>query len=92
MHELFDQGILGLALWGLLVTAALVRLTLGKASNNPLAPALAASLTGFLVVGLFDSLLDVPRLAALFYLLLLIGLVLAPARRTIEVSATRGAT
>ena len=38
------------------------------------APALAASLAGFLVVGLFDSLLDVPRLAWLYYLLLLTAL------------------
>ena len=38
--------------------------------------ALAASLTGFAVVGLFDSLLDVPRLAWLFYLLVLLATVL----------------
>jgi hypothetical protein len=38
------------------------------------AAAYLASLIGFQVVGLFDSLLDVPRLALLFYLLLLAAL------------------
>jgi len=39
-----------------------------------LSPAIAGSLLGFAVVGLFDSLLDVPRLAALYYLLVLVAL------------------
>ncbi len=76
MHVLFDQGVVGLALWGLLLASALWRVSLGGARQHPLAPALAASLTGFVVVGLFDSLLDVPRLAWLFYLLLLVALTL----------------
>ncbi len=74
MNVMFDQGIAGLALWGLLVAGAVWRITLGSARNHPLAPALAASLVGFAVVGLFDSLLDVPRVAWLFYLLVLIAL------------------
>ena len=76
MHVLFDQGFLGATLWGLLLTGALWRTGLGTARRHPLAPALAASLTGFAVVGLFDSLLDVPRLAWLFYLLLLVAVTL----------------
>lgn len=81
MHVLFDQGALGLALWGLLLAGAVWRVSLGSARQHVLAPALAASLTGFAVVGLFDSLLDVPRLAWLFYLLVLLALtVRAPAR------------
>ena len=74
MHVFFDQGLVGLALWGLLVGGALVRLTRGKARQHPLAPTLAAGLVGFVVVGLFDSLLDVPRVAMLFYLMVLLGL------------------
>ena len=35
-----------------------------------------AALAGFLIVGMFDSLLDVPRVAFLFYLLLVWGLAL----------------
>ncbi len=81
MNVLFDQGVLGLTLWCLLLAGALWRTSLGAARSHPLAPALAASLTGFLVVGLFDSLLDVPRLAWLFYLLLLLALTLAGQRQ-----------
>jgi len=76
MHVLFDQGVLGLVLWVLLVGGALVHLGVGRAKAHPLAPAVAASLAGFVTVGLFDSLLDVPRLATLFYFLALIGLTL----------------
>ena len=74
MNVLFDQGILGATLWGLLLMGAVWRTSLGSARSHPLAPALAASLTGFAVIGLFDSLLDAPRLAWLFYLLLMIAL------------------
>ena len=80
MNVLFDQGIVGLALWGLLVAGAVWRTTVGSARNHPLAPALTASLVGFAVVGLFDSLLDVPRVAWLFYLLVLIALTLPVAK------------
>lgn len=76
MNVLFDQGIVGVTLWCLMLAGALWRTCLGAARLHPLAPALAAGLTGFAVVGLFDSLLDVPRLAWLFYFLLLISLTL----------------
>ncbi len=76
IHVLFDQGILGLTLLGLLVAGAFVRLTIGQGRDHTMAPSIAASLAGFVIVGLFDSLLDVPRVAALFYLILLIGLTL----------------
>lgn len=73
MNVLFDQGLLGAALWGLLLVGALWRTSLGSARQHSLAPALAASLGGFAVVGLFDSLVDVPRVAWLFYLLVLLA-------------------
>lgn len=76
LHVLFDQGLIGLTLWSLLVGGGLVHLTFGKARQHPLAPALAASLVAFAVVGLFDSLLDVPRVATLFYFLTIVGLTL----------------
>lgn len=75
-HVLFEQGLLGVALFGLLLTMAFWRTAVGSAQAHPLAPALAASLAGFTTVGLFDSLLDVPRVAWLFYLLVLIALTL----------------
>ena len=76
MNVLFDQGIVGLTLWGLLLVGAVWRTSFGRARQNPLAPALAAGLAGFFVVGLFDSLLDVPRVAWLYYLLVLVALTL----------------
>jgi hypothetical protein len=73
LNLLFDQGIFGLALFACLLAAALWRLAFGTARDHPLAPPLAAALVGFVVVGAFDSLLDVPRVAFLFYILLLAG-------------------
>jgi hypothetical protein len=80
LDVLFDQGIIGLGAFVLLVAGALVRLTVGRARAHPLAPFIAASIAGFLVVGFFDSLVDVPRVAFLFYMMVFIGLLLrAPA-------------
>ena len=76
LNVLFDQGVAGLLLFVLLVGGALWRLTAGKARAHPMAPFMAAALAGFLVVGLFDSLLDVPRVAFLFFLLVLASLAL----------------
>lgn len=70
-----------LAMLGLLVLAC-GRLLRQAATGHTHAAALAAILS-FLVVGLFDSLLDVPRIALLFYLLLL-GTLLQPARPAIQ--------
>lgn len=83
MNVLFEQGVLGVTVWGLLLIGALWRTSLGTARRHPLAPALAASLTGFAVVGLFDSLLEVPRLGCLFYLLLLVALTLRGQARSL---------
>lgn len=74
VHVLFHQGAIGLALLAALVGGALWRVSFGAARADPLAPAVAGGLSAFLVVGLFDSLLDVPRVAFLFYVLILIGL------------------
>jgi hypothetical protein len=74
LNTLFDQGAAGLALLLLLTASAFWRTALGAARTHPLAPPLAGALAGFVVVGLTDSLLDVPRLATLFWLLVLLGL------------------
>jgi hypothetical protein len=76
LNVLFDQGVVGLLLFVVLTGGALYRLVAGAARGHPVAPFLAASLAGFLLVGLFDSLLDVPRLAFLYYLLLMVSLAL----------------
>ena len=74
LHVLFEQGILGLATLGALIAVALIRSLSGRRAHHPLAPAMVAGIVGFLVVGLFDSLLDVPRVAFLFFLLLLLAI------------------
>jgi hypothetical protein len=80
LNVLFDQGIVGLTIFALLLLAALWRVAFGDARGHPVAPFLAASMAGFIIVGAFDSLLDVPRLAFLFYLLLLTSLGLQASR------------
>ncbi len=76
LHALIDQGLIGLALLLALGLAGWWRVTFGAARGHALAPALAASLTGFAVVGVADSLLDMPRIAFLFWLLLMVALTL----------------
>jgi hypothetical protein len=80
LHVWFDQGLVGLVLLSALFCGALWRVSLGHAREHPLAPALAGALLGFAAVGLFDSLLDMPRVAFIFYALLLIGLTLKSPR------------
>ena len=82
LNVLFDQGIFGLIGFALLVVAALGRLAFGIARQHPMSACLAASLVGFLCVGLFDSLLDVPRVSFVFYLLIAVALMLKPAQRS----------
>ena len=76
LNVLFDEGIIGLLLFAVLCFCALYRLVAGAARTHPFAPFLAAALVGFLLVGLFDSLLDVPRLAFVYYVLLVASLAL----------------
>ena len=71
LHLLFEQGLLGLLLFMLLLGRACVRLI---RADSVLAQGLLAALTGFLVTGFFSSLLDAPRFIFLFYLLLLAAL------------------
>ena len=76
VHLVVEQGLLGLVLFSTLFVGALLRVTLGPGRHHPLAPAIAGGLVGLVTVGLFDSLLDMPRLAFLFYFMLLLGLTL----------------
>ena len=91
LNVLFDQGALGLLLWLALCGSSLYRLAAGSARMHPMAPFAAAALAGFLVVGLFDSLLDVPRLAFMFYLVTFVGLLLRPGNHGNLVQPTNGA-
>lgn len=84
VNILFDQGTTGLVLFLLLTSCALWRLNLGKARLHEFSPYLNAAIIGFLAVGLFDSLTDVPRLAFLYYLLILYALSLGASFRKIS--------
>jgi hypothetical protein len=77
---LFDQGWVGLTLFALLVAGALWRVSFGLGRDDLLAPPIAGALLGFCIVGLFDSLVDAPRIAVLFYLLVMVALTLQPGR------------
>ncbi len=75
VNVVFDQGLVGLLVFSLLVGAAILRLAFGQFRQHELAPFLLAAIVGFLVVGMFDSLIDTPRLAFIFYLLVLLALI-----------------
>ena len=76
VETLIDQGVIGLLLLLALLAMALRNLLRGPGSRHGLAPYLLAALAGSLVVGVFSSLLDMPRCAFLFYLLLCCALFL----------------
>ncbi|MBU1666720.1 MAG: hypothetical protein KKG92_15200 [Gammaproteobacteria bacterium] len=73
VHLLFEQGWLGLALFTTLMLLALARSAHAAWNGSRLAWVVLASLSSLLTVGIFDSLLDAPRLATLLLLLLLLG-------------------
>jgi hypothetical protein len=79
LEVLVERGLLGLLLGGALVATALWQLVLGTARHQPLAPYLAASLSGVLLVGLVSSVMDVPRVAFLLFLLVFAALRLGQA-------------
>lgn len=79
LHLWVEQGALGLGAVSLALGLALLRLARPRFYRSGPAPALLAALAGFTVTGLFDSLLDVPRLGAFFFLLLWVALGIRPA-------------
>ena len=70
---LFDLGALGLGAMTLLVLLAMWRAGLGWLRGQAFAGALFAALSGFLIVGMIDSLIDTPRFLLLFLLLALLA-------------------
>jgi hypothetical protein len=67
VNVFFDQGFLGVCAFLLLAISALWRGGVGVKRNDGVAPYFLAALIGFWVVGMFDSLTDVPRLAFMYY-------------------------
>ena len=87
MNLLVDQGFFGLLAFVLLTAFALWHLNYGRGKKNEISPYLTASLIGFLVVSLFDSLLDVPRLAFAYYFLVLFSCLGVASKKAEDVSA-----
>jgi O-antigen ligase len=79
VHTYFEKGLVGLALFGALMLAALGT-TARASASEPLAFATFLALTGFLAVGSFGTLVDAPRIGFLFWFLTLVGLGLARRR------------
>jgi hypothetical protein len=81
VHLLVEQGWLGVSLFVLCLVIAVLRLLAMSAvqARAVAAPAFLAALGGVVTVGMFDSLLDVPRDATFIYLLL--GIVVLLPRR-----------
>ncbi len=77
LNIFFDQGVFGLAAFVLLLLHALARQAGLALSGDMLAATRFSALLGFLMVGLFDSILDFPRLSLLFYLMLFSSLLRA---------------
>jgi hypothetical protein len=69
LMSLFETGALGHASFVLLAGTALVGALRAMGRGDRMAAAVAASLVAFLCSGVFDCLLGVPRLAALFYII-----------------------
>ena len=69
LHVMFEQGVLGLFLFCSILIIAFAKIVKSIIRGDRGTVALASAIGGFVIVGMFDSLLDVPRLALLFYLL-----------------------
>jgi hypothetical protein len=77
LNAYFDQGLLGVIVLGGLTLLALVRLTRQVMGGERFSALVLAAIVGFLLVGLFASPFDVPRLTVLYLLLVFTGLLLS---------------
>lgn len=73
LHTYFEMGAAAVLLLATLAFAATLRLARAGWQGSRLAWAFLASLAGLLTVGMFDSLLDAPRLSMLLMALLFLG-------------------
>ena len=82
---LFEGGVLGLLAYLALCALALAGGWRGLTRGEPAGAAVMGAIAAFLVSGLFDNVLEAPRIATLFYLIAGAGLVLweglAPAQK-----------
>lgn len=98
VQAFFEQGWVGALLLFLLVSYSFVTLLKATRQGHVVYVVLLASLGGFLSVGLFGSPLEAPRIAFLFYLILLLPMLVIESskrkvggrgRRTIDVDRVR---
>ncbi len=71
---LFEQGWFGVIAVGIAVVLSIARLAAGTWRGDLFAATLLASVCGFLLVGLTESLFDGPRVTTLFFLVVFAGL------------------
>ena len=69
LEVLIERGVLGVVGLGALIAWALVRFLLHFGPRSAMATSMTAGLLGVLVVGLVSSVMDVPRVALLLYVL-----------------------
>jgi hypothetical protein len=69
LELLIERGILGVLIVVLILLTAFWILLFGVSHSHAMAACLVASLNGVLVVGLVSSVMDVPRVAFMFFLL-----------------------
>lgn len=78
LHFFIEQGLFGLAAFMALAGLALASSARAAWRGDPVAIILLPTLLSFLLVGLFGTLIDMPPVATLFYLLVFAGLGISP--------------
>ncbi len=76
LHVYFEQGFFGLGLFILMNGLAVYLLSAQLVRGQEFAVPILSSLAGFLVVGFFGSIVDNPRIALLYFLILFLALLL----------------
>ncbi len=92
LELLIERGLFGLLAFLGLAGTALWRLSFGAARGQPVAPYLAAALAGGCALGLVSSIMDMPRVAFLFLLLLFFALYLPAQGGSARSCAARSAS
>ncbi|WP_374584660.1 hypothetical protein [Pseudoduganella sp.] len=88
VNQLFELGWVGVAATAFLLLAVAAPLIARGLGGDSFATVSLAALVGCMMVGLFDTITDVPRLSTLFLLLAMAGC-LKPARQRIKVRRER---
>lgn len=74
LQLLFDQGWMGVLAFAALIAYLCAGLFRRLLRADPISTGMLASIAGALTIGLFDSVLDAPRIALLFYFTVLLAL------------------